>query len=345
MPLNFSPRAAALTASLLALSACGGGSDSPAQPPANRAPQVNAGATQTVDEYETVTLSGTASDADGDAVTLSWRQTAGPAVELRDGQVGLRLKAEVEGLLERVSFTLEADAGGVVGAGERSGKESGSVRLQGRLVRSEKAGGELQLEHGRATVDGGGCLEFEGRLAPLFSEAPTELNLTAGFHDVRPGKLLAYLPEELRTSLPLQLDASDGAGTSLPFVLDFNTPNGGGFFGSGFGGVQLSSRGGGPVPGLVGAGGAGGLLAVSATDGTHEGGANDQDNALQQGFPVTGRFRVATGLSQPFPGHIHVGQLAWIRQIGQLPIQEPSGLLWGSYTPADQQGAHQGRQR
>ena len=82
MPLTFSPRSAALAASLLALSACGGGSDNPTQPPANRAPQVDAGAAQTVDEYEAVTLSGTVSDADGDPVTVSWRQTAGPPVTL-----------------------------------------------------------------------------------------------------------------------------------------------------------------------------------------------------------------------------------------------------------------------
>ena len=83
MPLEFSPRIAALAASLLALSACGGGgSDSPTEPPANRAPQVNAGTAQVVDEYQSVTLSGTASDADGDPLTVNWLQTAGPAVTI-----------------------------------------------------------------------------------------------------------------------------------------------------------------------------------------------------------------------------------------------------------------------
>jgi hypothetical protein len=85
MPFDFSSKSAALAASLLALSACGGGgSDSPAQPPANRAPQVNAGTAQVVDEYQSVTLSGTASDADGDPLTVSWLQTAGPAVTIAD---------------------------------------------------------------------------------------------------------------------------------------------------------------------------------------------------------------------------------------------------------------------
>jgi hypothetical protein len=47
-----------------------------------RQPKVNAGADFTVDERTDVTLSGTATDPDGDALTISWRQTSGPPVAL-----------------------------------------------------------------------------------------------------------------------------------------------------------------------------------------------------------------------------------------------------------------------
>lgn len=51
-------------------------------PPANTPPTVSAGADQTLASGATVTLQGTASDADGDALTATWKQTAGPAVTL-----------------------------------------------------------------------------------------------------------------------------------------------------------------------------------------------------------------------------------------------------------------------
>lgn len=51
--------------------------------PSNLAPVANAGTDQSVDEGALVTLNGTAStDADGDSITYSWTQTAGPAVTL-----------------------------------------------------------------------------------------------------------------------------------------------------------------------------------------------------------------------------------------------------------------------
>ncbi|MEM8816613.1 MAG: hypothetical protein AAGE85_12380 [Pseudomonadota bacterium] len=73
----------------LSLAACGGGGgDSPISPPppppTNQAPTVSAGADQTVNENSTVTLSATANDPNGDALTYSWTQTVGPAVTLNN---------------------------------------------------------------------------------------------------------------------------------------------------------------------------------------------------------------------------------------------------------------------
>jgi hypothetical protein len=50
--------------------------------PVNDAPVANAGPDQTVDEGASVALSGSASDVDGNALTVSWVQTSGPAVTL-----------------------------------------------------------------------------------------------------------------------------------------------------------------------------------------------------------------------------------------------------------------------
>ena len=50
--------------------------------PVNEAPVADAGSDQTVTEKTVARLAGSASDADGDAVTFKWKQTDGPAVTL-----------------------------------------------------------------------------------------------------------------------------------------------------------------------------------------------------------------------------------------------------------------------
>ncbi|MCH9693232.1 MAG: PKD domain-containing protein [Gammaproteobacteria bacterium] len=80
-----------LMASGLVVAACGSsGSDTPAPPvtPANATPVANAGPNQSVDELSANSLDGSASsDADGDTLTYSWTQTAGPTVTLSDNTV------------------------------------------------------------------------------------------------------------------------------------------------------------------------------------------------------------------------------------------------------------------
>jgi len=68
----------------LLLSACGGGggSSTPADTTPNKAPIVNAGGDVTVDENTSVTLAGTATDADGSIATYSWSQASGTEVGL-----------------------------------------------------------------------------------------------------------------------------------------------------------------------------------------------------------------------------------------------------------------------
>ena len=82
-------RIAGLVAAALVLSACssGGGEDS-GTAIQNRAPVANAGAAQTVTEFASVTLDGSASsDPDNDSVTYLWEQVAGIAVTLSSATV------------------------------------------------------------------------------------------------------------------------------------------------------------------------------------------------------------------------------------------------------------------
>src|SRR2546429_6732665 len=56
----------------------------PIPAPANRPPTANAGADQAVNPGATVVLDGSASsDPDGDQISFSWRQTAGPTITLQ----------------------------------------------------------------------------------------------------------------------------------------------------------------------------------------------------------------------------------------------------------------------
>lgn len=81
-----STRRLALFAVAIFLAACSSGGDSggspPPPPPGPAAPVANAGPDQTVQELTMVNLSGSATDANGDPITYSWMQTAGPTVTL-----------------------------------------------------------------------------------------------------------------------------------------------------------------------------------------------------------------------------------------------------------------------
>lgn len=77
----------------VSISACGGGGSSSGgttttpTTTTNTAPTVNAGSDQSVTETTTVQLDAAISDADGDALTITWSQSSGAAVTLSDASI------------------------------------------------------------------------------------------------------------------------------------------------------------------------------------------------------------------------------------------------------------------
>ena len=71
-------RSTLVSVSALSLAACGGGGEDFI----NATPLVSAGTAQTATEGAVVTLNATASDPNGDAITIVWTQVSGPMVEL-----------------------------------------------------------------------------------------------------------------------------------------------------------------------------------------------------------------------------------------------------------------------
>jgi hypothetical protein len=70
---------------ILSLVACGGGSgggEKTAPSPTNKPPIANAGEDKTVDEGNSITLSGSGTDSDGSISSYSWTQTSGESVTI-----------------------------------------------------------------------------------------------------------------------------------------------------------------------------------------------------------------------------------------------------------------------
>jgi hypothetical protein len=127
--------------------------------PGNTDPTADAGADQSVDELDTVNLTGTGTDADGDSLTYTWSQTGTPAVNITDngdGTASFTAPAVAADTDLTFSLTVDDGAGGtatddVVVSVLNAANLSGSVSDVDALVDLTDEGPTDWMHWGRAS--------------------------------------------------------------------------------------------------------------------------------------------------------------------------------------------------
>jgi hypothetical protein len=210
---------------LAGLAACGGGGgDSGTNQVANRAPTVDAGTGQTADEFANVTLSGTASDADGDALSYLWEQTDGLGVTINDA-TALTATFEAPDVLatstpESLTFRLTV-SDGTTSSSDTVSISVVDVGLGTNSPPTADAGGDSSVVEltpvdldGRASSDPDGdtlgysWVQTGGPLVTLDNALSASPSFTAP--DVAPGASVA---------LTFELTVDDGTDTSTDTVV------------------------------------------------------------------------------------------------------------------------------
>jgi len=199
----------------LALFGCGGGDDGD-EPPANQPPRANAGAAQTVDAGDTVTLDGSASsDPDGAIASYLWAQTTGPAVSLSNANQATPsfVAPEVDAattLAFRLTVTDDDDA---------TASDGTSVTVQPAAPANQLPTADAGPDQ---TVDGGSVVMLIGSASdPDGTVASVEWSQTAGptvSLSVQGQLLTSFVAPELDTAATLAfrftVTDDDGAAAS-----------------------------------------------------------------------------------------------------------------------------------
>ena len=143
----------------------------------NAAPIANAGDDQTVNEGDTVTLIGTATDADNDELTLTWSQTTGIAVTLTDG---VFVAPDVDDVMV-FEFELTADDG------SKTGTDTVAITINPVIVTNTSptadAGTDQTVNEGDAvTLDASGSTDPENDTLTMtwVQTAGTTVTITNG---------------------------------------------------------------------------------------------------------------------------------------------------------------------
>ena len=157
--------AVAITLALI-LAACGGGGDGE-EPPANQPPSADAGADQTVDAGDTVTLDGSgSSDPDGTVAGYQWTQSTGPVVSLsNEDQASASFVAPELNMATELVFRLT-----VTDDDGEAASDDVSVTVQPRAPANQPpsadAGADQTVDAGdTVTLDGSGSSDPDGTVA------------------------------------------------------------------------------------------------------------------------------------------------------------------------------------
>ena len=162
-------RAVVLITMMLLLTACSGGSDSPAQaaPAANVLPTADAGLDQVVDEQAVVMLdSGASGDADGRIVSYGWTQLSGTAVSLSGTASAVAsFDAPALSIATTLSFELRV-------TDDRGGQATDAVSvivnpIQGlnQIPQADAGADRMAPALGNVLLDGTGSNDADGSIA------------------------------------------------------------------------------------------------------------------------------------------------------------------------------------
>ena len=132
------------------------------------------------------------------------------SIGVERGHLDVVLEAEMVGFLQRLTFRLEALAGGTLAAGPRSRNESGSLHVRGTLEQTPQGGPRLVIETTRAALVGGGEVEVAGSIGSLLDVRGALLDLQLRMSGVRTIRVLEFLPREIFASLPIEITDSHG---------------------------------------------------------------------------------------------------------------------------------------
>jgi hypothetical protein len=135
---------------------------------------------------------------------------------ISDGNLAVKLEAALYGLLDSVSFRLDAEARGDVrraagagaGASASASTEQASLKLRGRVQRAKDGGADLLLEALSARLAAGGEITLSGSALRLDGAGAGDLDLAVSLLGVRSARVLELLPETLTSSLPIELRES-----------------------------------------------------------------------------------------------------------------------------------------
>ena len=207
------------------LAACGGaGGDSGDDRSGNRAPSVSAGSDQTVDEFARVVLTGSATDADGDALTYAWEQTDGLAVTLSDATASMASFDAPDVPATRTPELLTFRLNVSDGTTSRSATVNVSVVDVGLGANSPpvaNAGGDVTvLQSTTVELDGTGSSDPDGQpLGYSWVQTGGPGVLLAGADTAEPRFAAPDVGPGATVALTFQLTVDDGTDTSTDTVV------------------------------------------------------------------------------------------------------------------------------